>query len=79
VPSTQISVPAISTGLRSVRSPAYAHPIAATALIRNITVVARAIRPSPTPRSRPMLRYSGGTSPIATLSRDARMTNTTTL
>jgi hypothetical protein len=48
VPATQIRVPAISTGLRLRRSPAYAQPIAATALIRNITVVAMAMRASPT-------------------------------
>jgi len=76
---TQMTVPAISTGLRLVRSPAYAQPIAATALIRNITVVASAMWPSPTPNVSPMLPYSGGTMPIATLSSDARMTNTTTL
>jgi hypothetical protein len=79
VPITQITVPAISTGLRLVRSPRYAKPIAATALIRNITVVARAMWASPTPNVSAMLPYRGGTSPIATLSSDARTTKTITL
>ena len=79
MPAIQISVPMIRTGLRSVRSPAYAQAIAATALIRNMIVVASAMWPSPTPNVSPMLPYRGGTSPIATLSSDARITNTTTL
>src|SRR3954468_11734751 len=79
VPAIQMTVPITSTGLRLVRSPAYAKPIAATALIRNITVVASAMAASPTPKAMPMLPYSGGTIPIATLSIDARMMKTTTL
>src|SRR5690349_13514246 len=74
-----MAVPMTSTGFRLVRSPAYAKPTAATALIRNITVVASAMAASPTPKAVPMLPYNGGTIPIATLSIDARTMKTTTL
>ena len=73
-------MPTISSGLRLVRSPTYAQPTAATALTRKLTAVTSAEQPAAgTPNASAMRPYSGGTSPIATLSSEASITKTTTL
>ncbi len=78
-PAAQSSVPIMSNGLRLVRSPKYAQPTAATALIRKLIAVTRPSSRCGTSKESAIAPYSGGTRPIATLSSEASSTKTTTL
>jgi hypothetical protein len=78
-PTAQISVPNINSGFRLVRSPAYAHATDANALTRYVAAVAALTAASATPKDDAIGLYSGGTSPIATLSSEASTMNTTTV
>src|SRR6266508_2079284 len=79
VPADHSRVPIISSGLRLVRSPTYAQPTAAIAVTRKLTAVTTLTTLSGWRRARPIGVYSGGTRPIATLSRDASTMKTVTL